>query len=330
VVEEVDSDKRTVNVRQLGHPFSRYDAIPYSVPYCHPAFGEGFDFNPESGSVCLVVIPSDGTAPTVFAWLSVEEGDSFRGGRKFLNSGDFYFSTRDGNFIAIRRGGIVQVGSTALSQMVFIPIGNQVQQIFENLKFLGIPGELHWEVLREEEDSSGHQRCRLTLLAREYADDPKENPLLRLTLGSLSDGGGEIFRLETRSGGGGSLKTLFTLSKDGSVTWEAQGVSASFASLVLEITEDLDVTARNIVMTAKAALAISAATMSLKAGEGEVKLSGAGTEITGKVSLGDGLAPVLLYSQEMVLWMQRVTAACKSFDSTLKVPSQPASLKVNA
>ena len=72
-----------------------------------------------------------------------------------MNPGDIGMTTRDGNFIMLRRGGIVQLGATAMAQTVYIPIRNYIKQFCENYELHTLGGDVEWRVDRVESDPSG-------------------------------------------------------------------------------------------------------------------------------------------------------------------------------
>jgi hypothetical protein len=52
--------------------------------------------------------------------------------------------TRDGNFVILHRGGVLQIGSTELSQRIFIPINNLMMDISGNYEHHNSNGSIVW------------------------------------------------------------------------------------------------------------------------------------------------------------------------------------------
>jgi len=149
--------------------------IPWQVPYTHGNHGGGINFMPETGSDCYVCIPADETA-FVLGWIqnprnipkevrdeegnivsvSSDGGPDFSGFRHPLEPGDVMLSATDDNFIILRRGGVLQIGSTALAQRVYIPIENTVRDFFQRYQAFSPLGEIEWghATLSDEDDMS--------------------------------------------------------------------------------------------------------------------------------------------------------------------------------
>lgn len=69
---------------------------------------------------------------------------SFAAGRPTANPGDIIMRTRDGNFIALRRGGVIEIGATELAQRLFIPIGNKIIDVSEEYEHDNVGGTEWW------------------------------------------------------------------------------------------------------------------------------------------------------------------------------------------
>src|SRR5688572_8640016 len=116
-VVNVNINEYTVDARTEMAPYKPKFDIPWMVPYTHFSQGEGINFMPEVGSTCFICEPSeDGRDSFVLGWIMPDEGGAYRAGRELINPGDIHFTTRDGNFVTIRRGGIVQIGATPVCQ----------------------------------------------------------------------------------------------------------------------------------------------------------------------------------------------------------------------
>jgi len=193
VITNVNRKTFTVTAESR-HSAKTIDDIQVLVPYHHYANGEGIHHLPEVGAICLVGWPNDNTPPFVMGYLgaasvqqstdgaperstSTPEGSntdvSFRSNRPQLNPGDIAFTTRDENFIILRRGGIVQIGATPISQRVYIPVLNFIKDFAENYEMHTFGGDVAWIVGRQEDDPSGNAPATYTFHLNEFAQDAK-------------------------------------------------------------------------------------------------------------------------------------------------------------
>jgi len=188
-----------------------YKEVQVMSPYFHYNNGEGIYAMPEVGARCVVATMSDDSPPILLAFggvieeMFVDETDdpentqelndegiesepetpdsegspaiSYRNGRPLLRPGDFCMRTRDGNFVFLRRGGVVQVGANAVAQTMYMPIRNMIRSFAENYELELLGGSARWEVIREEDDSSS---CVNTFLWREYAEDAEISAMMRV------------------------------------------------------------------------------------------------------------------------------------------------------
>jgi hypothetical protein len=286
--------------------------IPFMTPYCHQNQGEGVSFMPEVGATCWICSPSEeGRESFVLGFTMVDEGGSYRGGRDLLNPGDLNFKTRDGNFVTLRRGGIVQIGSTPICQRVFLPIRNIIQDYAENYELHTPAGDMTWEVSRKEDDSDGHQACLFTLSAKEFSDDPNAKPLAILKVGSHGEGNPTILSLLTRDRGGGSTATSLEINKSGDLNWSVKRLKLSVsgnADLAVDGLFKLAVLGA-VDISSLANISASAPSISLVAGASGLQLGGAGASLKGPaVGLGDAMYPVVRASPDFLAWVGAVSA----------------------
>lgn len=108
---------------------------------------------------------------------------SYRGGLPVLNPGDMVWKGRDDNFAILRRGGVLQIGSTSICQRVYIPVLNYIRDFCENWELTNAAGFLHWVVQRQENDPSGNAPTEFEWIIREFAQDKKAS--VKVLLGSL-------------------------------------------------------------------------------------------------------------------------------------------------
>lgn len=185
--------------------------IQVAGPYLNPTRGEGIYAFPEIGSVCMVCIPGDSAPPFVAAFVMPYEtidmsgegapvginsnsepqegGDSptYAGGRPTPKPGDIMLRGRDGNFVALHRGGVLQIGATELSQRIFIPIRNFMMDISQNYAHHNSAGSVIWGLAEAGEKKQYPAYKRETV--RVYANDQYAD--IRITSGQVQDDTGE-------------------------------------------------------------------------------------------------------------------------------------------
>ena len=133
---------------------------------------------------------------------------SRRAGRPILTPGDMVWQGRDENFVILRRGGVLQIGSTQVCQRMYIPVRNFIRDFCENYELNTAAGSLSWVIQRAEDKPAPSQTPNeLNLILREYVQDKKAS--VRLSFGSLDKtknpsppGGGDTWvALEIAPGG---------------------------------------------------------------------------------------------------------------------------------
>lgn len=185
-----------------------YLNVQVSSPYMHFNRGEGFFAMPDVGAKCHVCVPSDGPPPYVLDFIMPQEtidgtsddapdgtdgskggvtqsatAASFAGGRKRAKPGDIGITGRDGQFVILHRGGVLQIGSTSLAQRIYIPLQNLITDISQNYRHYNTGGSVNWFVANGESSSNPPTVCRHTyqLLAND------EKATVRVAIGKLSD-----------------------------------------------------------------------------------------------------------------------------------------------
>lgn len=176
-VVNIDLANYTVDV------FSQFDQlrlleIPVSSPYVHSNRGDGATFIPEVGAKCAVCWPGDSSPPFVLAFIMPHEtmplagdeeapggtssrgssnqaptGASFAGGRPRGKPGDMFLRGRDGNFMVLHRGGVLQLGANELAQRLYIPLNNLVMDFAENYALHNSGGSIKWGIQEGEGES---------------------------------------------------------------------------------------------------------------------------------------------------------------------------------
>lgn len=197
-VVDVNKNNSTVSVVTV-HTSKRFDDIQVGMPYFNNANGEGWYGLPEVGAFCKLCRGSDTTPPFIMCFIAIptvrESSDgtptrstsaggsttdvSFKGKRLDLQPGDMAWTTRDENFIILRRGGVLQIGSTDLAQRICVPINNYIYDICENYSMDTLGGNLRWNVERVENDPGGNAPISYVLKLNEFAQDQKASIMVR-------------------------------------------------------------------------------------------------------------------------------------------------------
>jgi hypothetical protein len=185
----------------------RFFDIQVAAPYLHSNQGEGIYTMPEVGAKCLVCVPSDGPPPFVLAFVMPPEAISdagseqapqgtqggqggptttptdstYSGGRMRAKPGDIVMKGRDGNFVVLHRGGVLQIGCSQLAQRIFIPLGNLVTDISQNYNHFNTGGSVNWGVRAESPEENQETEYRHTF--RVFAND--EFADIRLAVGRI-------------------------------------------------------------------------------------------------------------------------------------------------
>lgn len=147
----------------------RYMDVPVASPYLHYNSGEGLSIFPEVGALCYLCTPGDSSGPFVLAFVMPHEtidtatedapqgtrsrgtptgasDATFAGNRPKAKPGDVFLKTRDGNFVVLHRGGVLQIGANELSQRIYVPLGNLVTDIAENYQMFSGGGTISWGI----------------------------------------------------------------------------------------------------------------------------------------------------------------------------------------
>lgn len=208
VVTNVNRKTWTVTC-ETRHSAKTVEDVQCLVPYHHFNNGEGYHHLPEVGAICMLAWPSDSTPPLIMGYkaaaatrrtpdgeeseTATADGDgseddvSFRSRRPNLQPGDMAITTRDENFLILRRGGIVQLGATPISQRVYIPILNYIKDFCENYQMDAFGGDVRWLVERQEDDPSGDAPATYIMHVNTSAQDEKAT--VRVRYMGLADSG---------------------------------------------------------------------------------------------------------------------------------------------
>jgi hypothetical protein len=187
VIIDVDVRRFTADVGTQ-HTNRQLFGIPWTSPYLHIETGEGINYMPEVGAPCLICIPSDGDDNAfIIGYLPTPSGELYRSNRITMNPGDIALNTRDGNHVILRRGGVVQIGSTHIAQRLYLPLGNAIKDFAQNYLMTTPGGELEWQLAKDEGDVDVTP-TRWMLKVKEQAEQTdkagEEVPTIRMVLGS--------------------------------------------------------------------------------------------------------------------------------------------------
>ena len=197
-VVDVNTRNYTVSV-VTRHTAKQFDDIQVGHPYFHNENGEGIYALPEVGAVCQLCRGSDTTPPFIMCFIAIpsainsDDGEplrstpaggstsdvSYRGRRIPVIPGDIVLTTRDENFLILRRGGILQIGATDIAQRLYVPIGNLIRDVCENYAMDALGGNINWSVARQENDPGGNAPVSYVFNVGEYAQDAKASVSVR-------------------------------------------------------------------------------------------------------------------------------------------------------
>lgn len=120
----VSVDPTTYQMRVFAKGTSEPIEIPSPFFNIRDGSGAGFHIIPEIGSEVWILEASDGKkVPLMYHG---EIGDSYRNNRPDGIEGDISISTRDGNSIAVHRGGSVSLAAGAVCKMLLEPVTDTI------------------------------------------------------------------------------------------------------------------------------------------------------------------------------------------------------------
>lgn len=283
------------------------NGISFATPYQHYEDGEGIYFMPEVGSLCWVCFPSDGNRPFILAWASAQTEGDYRAKKRDLNPGDTFLGTRDGNFIYLRRGGVVQIGAGALAQRMYLPINNTIRDFCENYNLSTLAGDFEWSVARDEKTTDGHRPAHVRLRARQFADDAK--PIAELEIGSHDGDAKTILSLKIRADGTAGAAQKFSLLIDnvGNVTWKVEKdvVWNVTGKVTVNAQDDVTIsTTQNLKASGNAATLEATGQSATIKGATTVEVSGGmGINLNSLTKVGGGSTPVMIATPNLILWL---------------------------
>jgi uncharacterized protein YxjI len=237
-------------------------------------------------------------------------GASSRAGRPYMNPGDIMLRTRDENFIALRRGGVVQIAATPTCQTIYVPLKNYMRHFAENYEVNTPGGELEWTVQRQENDPGGKAPVLYRLTLRDKAQNDKAD--IQIKMGHVDDdvryelvvapekvtvGDGKV---------SGTPKLKMTINKDGDQKFEMQG-SLEYTiekdrKVTIKGTDTVEVTGART-LKALSILQEAKTTHTLKATASTETITGKKTITAAQVSLGSAPGMSAVLGEVLVAWL---------------------------
>lgn len=167
-IVDVNPETHTCTVHVENLQGSRPDVQIASL-YVHPDGGHGSSHLPEPGATCKLCIPSDGSRAFVLCYvMSPTRVPGDTGGRAPMLPGEFHWTTRDGNFMRLRRGGIVEIGAHALAQRMYVPLANVIRDFCGQYEMLSLLGNVSWT---HDDPGLGPTKVRYEAHVRENVED---------------------------------------------------------------------------------------------------------------------------------------------------------------
>lgn len=187
-------DKVRCTMTVLGENNERFDGIPLPSHYVGSK-GQGSFWTPEQNSILYLCSPSDGVAPFVVAGCALprEQGDDdtdqddFRQARPVLNEGDqVVASSDDGNFIILRKGGVIEIGASQTAQRLYVPVNSMIMDFCQDYQLQTTGGILSWKTRRDDTSHGGGTKtpAEFRLQIKEFTG---EDPLVDLGFGRIQD-----------------------------------------------------------------------------------------------------------------------------------------------
>lgn len=173
-IVNVNMNNWTVDVVSV---FDRYYWFNVQVgsPYQNTFAGEGFFVVPEVGSSVMIALPSDSSPPFVLTFVMPPEkitdtstSDAPTGTRSHGNNpqyptdvtfaasrppytpGTLGMTGRDGQFVLLHRGGVLQLGATPVAQRIYIPLANQVIDMSQRYNHHNVGGAVLWGMQEQQ------------------------------------------------------------------------------------------------------------------------------------------------------------------------------------
>jgi hypothetical protein len=198
-VLSVDRTRFTVDV--VGENNEHFTGIPIQTGYVGSS-GQGSFWMPEANSIVYLCQPSDSHTPFLMGGCALpkeqaedeDAQDDYRQSRPVLNEGDqMVASSSDGNFIVMRKGGVLEVGGSQTCQRLYIPLtelGNFIRDFCQNYELVTTGGSLSWTTRRGDEAHGGGTKtpAEFSLQIKEFTG---EESVINLKLGRIKEEDGQ-------------------------------------------------------------------------------------------------------------------------------------------
>ncbi|NBS67839.1 hypothetical protein EBT31_02855 [bacterium] len=175
IIQSVDPVSWTCVVATVGTSRRLHDCAIGAV-YLHPESGEGVYVMPEAGALVWVAIPSDGNGRAFIIGYRAAvrvNAPTFDMRRGTVSPGDILLRGRDGNTVALRRGGVTEISGGPLARTVYVGTSGVIRSIAEQYDLSLLGGSLSWETFDEAEDPEGRVGSRLRWTHHAYLEDDK-------------------------------------------------------------------------------------------------------------------------------------------------------------
>jgi len=163
--------------------------------------GGGQFWLPQVNTLVWLLWPSTDADPVIFAAAGaprqIDEGDAaedpndYRQFRPVINPGDHGTTTRDGNFVYVRRGGAIEIGSTQMAQRIYSPIGNTIRDLVQNYEMISTGGNIEFKTKLTDESTVDRTPVEFRMQVREFAQG---DPIIDLGLGRIAEEDEELLQ----------------------------------------------------------------------------------------------------------------------------------------
>lgn len=141
-------------------------------------FGDpSIDSGEVSGSDAIAGTRSRGATP---AYPTVDA--RFDAGRPSAQTGTQYWRGRDGNFVILHRGGVLQIGASELAQRIYLPL-DKIFDVCKDYEFQNIGGCIRWGI--QDGAPSDNPTVRNVQTYRVFANDRYAD--VRVTVGKVNE-----------------------------------------------------------------------------------------------------------------------------------------------
>ena len=232
-ITDVDFVNQTVAVACDNH--KEPSDVQVASLLSHPSHAGGVHVFPEVGARCYLFESADNSSFILgfvqdpeqrtqrveddngeLLDIDTDSGPNATGLREPLEPGDILLSTRDKNFVVVRRGGMIQISSTPICQRLYIPVQNVIRDYF--VRYEGrspsaaiTMGPAVTALADEDEDVLNETPCVVAYSFKSHAQDAQY--AVEIRYGSLTDqsldsragDGKHVFGAAKRSAGLGVL-----------------------------------------------------------------------------------------------------------------------------